>query len=171
MFLLKAISHPFFIDTLLVRIHFIIVMIRWTGLAPWEFEIAFPGILTSTFLGHHTNMSTSERPRYRHSQLPAYAPSTIHHPPVSSSPPPYPECSRANGPRRARPGRGPRTPRGPPKAQGPSRTCNESKEEEASYTPPRGCPAISEAPPGFTLCLLVQGYLAHKKPPPPRTLE
>ena len=28
----------FFIDNLLVRIHFIIVMIRWTGLAPWEFE-------------------------------------------------------------------------------------------------------------------------------------
>ena len=27
-----------FIDTLLVRIHLIIVMIRWTGLAPWEFE-------------------------------------------------------------------------------------------------------------------------------------
>ena len=26
------------IDNLLVRIHFIIVMIRWTGLAPWEFE-------------------------------------------------------------------------------------------------------------------------------------
>ena len=26
-----------FIDNLLVRIHFIIVMIRWTGLAPWEF--------------------------------------------------------------------------------------------------------------------------------------
>jgi len=26
----------FFIDNLLVRIHFIIVMIRWTGLAPWE---------------------------------------------------------------------------------------------------------------------------------------
>ena len=29
---------------LLVRIHFIIVMIRWTGLAPWEFE--FPQRLT-----------------------------------------------------------------------------------------------------------------------------
>ena len=29
----------FFIDNLLVRIHFIIVMIRWTGLAPWEFEL------------------------------------------------------------------------------------------------------------------------------------
>ena len=27
----------------LVRIHFIIVMIRWTGLAPWEFEFPFPG--------------------------------------------------------------------------------------------------------------------------------
>ena len=33
----------FFIDNLLVRIHFIIVMIRWTGLAPWEFEFPFPG--------------------------------------------------------------------------------------------------------------------------------
>jgi len=31
-----------FIDNLLVRIHFIIVMIRWTGLAPWEFEFPFP---------------------------------------------------------------------------------------------------------------------------------
>ena len=28
----------FFIDNLLVRIHFIIVMVRWTGLAPWVFE-------------------------------------------------------------------------------------------------------------------------------------
>ena len=27
-----------FIDNLLVRNHFIIVMIRWTGLAPWELE-------------------------------------------------------------------------------------------------------------------------------------
>jgi len=31
----------FFIDNLLVRMHFIIVMIRWTGLAPWEFEFPF----------------------------------------------------------------------------------------------------------------------------------
>jgi len=38
------------IDNILVRIHFIIVMIRWTGLAPWEFEFPFPGSLTSTFL-------------------------------------------------------------------------------------------------------------------------
>ena len=40
----------FFLDNLLVRIHFIILMIRWTGLAPWEFEFPFPGSLTSTFL-------------------------------------------------------------------------------------------------------------------------
>ena len=29
-------EREFFIGNLLVRIHFIIVMIRWTGLAPWE---------------------------------------------------------------------------------------------------------------------------------------
>ena len=28
----------------------IIVMISWTGLAPWEFEFLFPGSLTSAFL-------------------------------------------------------------------------------------------------------------------------
>ena len=28
----------------------IIVIIRWTGFAPWEFEFPFPGSLTSTFL-------------------------------------------------------------------------------------------------------------------------
>ena len=33
----------FLIDNLLVRIHFIIVMILWTGLAPFEFEFPFPG--------------------------------------------------------------------------------------------------------------------------------
>ena len=40
----------FFIDNLLVRIHLIIEMIWWTGLAPWAFEFPFPGSLTSTFL-------------------------------------------------------------------------------------------------------------------------
>ena len=43
-------EREFFIDNLLVRIHFIIVMICWIGLAPWEFEFFFPGSLTSTFL-------------------------------------------------------------------------------------------------------------------------
>ena len=42
----------FFIDNLLVRIHFIIVMIRWTGLAPWEFEFPFPGSRTSMGSAH-----------------------------------------------------------------------------------------------------------------------
>ena len=34
----------------LAQIHFILEMIRWTGLAPWEFELSFPGSLASTFL-------------------------------------------------------------------------------------------------------------------------
>ena len=43
-------EREFFIDNLLVRVHFIIVMMRWTGLAPWEFEAHFSGSLTSTFV-------------------------------------------------------------------------------------------------------------------------
>jgi len=46
----EPLETEFFIDNLLVRIHFIIVMIRWTGLAQWWFEFPFPGRLTSTFL-------------------------------------------------------------------------------------------------------------------------
>ena len=41
----RAEEREFFIDNLLVRIHFIIEMIWWTGLAPWEFEFPFPGSL------------------------------------------------------------------------------------------------------------------------------
>jgi len=43
-------EREFFIENLLLRTHFIIVMIRRTGLAPWEFEFPFSGSLTSTFL-------------------------------------------------------------------------------------------------------------------------
>ena len=43
-------EREFFIDNLLVRIDVAIVMIRWTGLAPWEFEFPFPGSLISSFL-------------------------------------------------------------------------------------------------------------------------
>ena len=46
----SSIEREFFIDNLLVRIHLIIVTIRWTDLEPWEFEFPFPGSLTSTFL-------------------------------------------------------------------------------------------------------------------------
>ena len=45
-----GLGRELFIDKLLVRIHFIIVMMRWTGLAPWEFKPPFLGSLTSTFL-------------------------------------------------------------------------------------------------------------------------
>jgi len=48
-FSLSVAEREFFIDNLLVRMHLIIVMIRWTGLAPWGFESPFPGSLTSTF--------------------------------------------------------------------------------------------------------------------------
>ena len=44
-------EREFFIDNLLVRIHYIIVMIKWTGLAPWECEFPFPGSLISTLPG------------------------------------------------------------------------------------------------------------------------
>jgi len=40
-------EREFFIHNLLVRIHFIIVMIRWTGLAPWEFPGAGDSIIQS----------------------------------------------------------------------------------------------------------------------------
>jgi len=50
----------FFIDNLLVRIHHIIVMMMWTGLAPWEFEFPFPGSRASTFLVDSARAYTSE---------------------------------------------------------------------------------------------------------------
>ena len=52
-------ERDFFIDNLLVRIHYIIVMIKWTGLAPWEFEFPFPGSLISTLLGRPANHQSS----------------------------------------------------------------------------------------------------------------
>ena len=48
-------EREFSIENLLVRIHQIFVMIKWTGPAPWTVEFSFPGNLTSTFLqGEHT---------------------------------------------------------------------------------------------------------------------
>ena len=40
----------FSIDNLPVRIHLIIEMIWWTGLAPWKFEFPFPGNRVSTWI-------------------------------------------------------------------------------------------------------------------------
>ena len=43
-------QRDFFIDNLLVRIHFIIVVIRWTGLAPWEFDPFHLSVVPSSSL-------------------------------------------------------------------------------------------------------------------------
>ena len=48
-------------DNLPVRIHFIIVMIGWTGLAPWKHEFPFPGSLTATFLTARENAPTRQQ--------------------------------------------------------------------------------------------------------------
>ena len=53
-------TREFLIDNLLVRIHSIILMIRWTGLAPWRFEFPFPGSLTSTFLNRKRRTDEGE---------------------------------------------------------------------------------------------------------------
>ena len=45
----------FFIDNVLVRIHFIIVMIRWTGLAPWELRGGQSAVAT----GVHAHLQLS----------------------------------------------------------------------------------------------------------------
>ena len=50
----------FFMDDLLVRIHFIIVMIRWTGLAPWEFKFPFPVTYIFNLLAPGELLATSE---------------------------------------------------------------------------------------------------------------
>ena len=47
---IREVKREFCIENPLARIHFIIEMIWWTGLAPWEFEFPFPGILISTLL-------------------------------------------------------------------------------------------------------------------------
>ena len=59
----EQIEREFIIDNLLVQIHFIIVMIRWTGLAPWEFRFSFPGSLTSTFIWRANNLWGGEEAR------------------------------------------------------------------------------------------------------------
>ena len=54
-------EREFFIDNLQVRIQFSIVMIRWTGLAPWEFEFPFPGSLTSTCLADPSTLNPDHK--------------------------------------------------------------------------------------------------------------
>ena len=47
-------------NNILVGIHFIIVTMRWTGLAPWDFEFPFLGSLTSTFPPDTQNVQQDE---------------------------------------------------------------------------------------------------------------
>ena len=49
-------KREYFIDILLVRNHFIIVMIRWTGLVPWEFKFYVPCRLTKISDSHVRHM-------------------------------------------------------------------------------------------------------------------
>ena len=58
----RALEREFFIDNQLARIHFIIMMIRWSGIAPWEFEFPFLGSLTSTFLQQLQQSNSSTLP-------------------------------------------------------------------------------------------------------------
>ena len=50
MSVVPRLEREFLSDNLLVRIHFIIEMVWWTSLAPWDFEFPFSGSLTSAFL-------------------------------------------------------------------------------------------------------------------------
>ena len=59
-------QREFLIHNLMVRIHFIIVMIRWSGLTPCEFEFPFPGSLTSTFLCRRPSCGHTSRPGRDH---------------------------------------------------------------------------------------------------------
>jgi len=70
-----------FIDNLLVRIHFGIVMIRWTGLAPREFEFPFPGSLTSTSLQANGKKEAVPDPMPAKKPPPIPVPSNLKAPP------------------------------------------------------------------------------------------
>jgi len=59
-------EREFFIDNLLVRLHFIIVI----GLAPWEFEFTFPGCLTSTWKTVTRRLVRSSRRGFQFGKIP-----------------------------------------------------------------------------------------------------
>jgi len=124
-------EREFFIDNLLVRIHFIIVMIRWTGLAPWKFEFPFPGSLTSTFLFQVHMDDIPASPDLR----PCRSSRVTHQFKNNQS---TEMCSGSEAGSYLRLIDLCITQL---KVQGPSRTCNESKEEEKRRSPPPEPPA------------------------------
>jgi len=62
-------------------------MIRWTGLAPWEFQFPFPGSLTSTFLQDQEEAETAKRAAQRRRAL--EVPYTLNPNPPALHPTPY----------------------------------------------------------------------------------
>jgi len=115
----RALSlREFFIDNLLVRIHCIIVMIGWTGLAPWETDLA---VVLSEHLVRLQDLAVPglvrlQRPRDPQLDRPGLRGSGSYLRLVDS-------CITQL------------------KAQGPSRTCNGSKEGVAHATPSLIAPA------------------------------
>ena len=75
-------EREFFIDNLLVRIHFIIVMIMWTGLAPWECEFSFqPPYCSSTTDSSFQASRRGRRPDLTPCTLQGYLAHKKTHPP------------------------------------------------------------------------------------------
>jgi len=64
-------EREFFIDNLLIQIHFIIEMILWTGLAPWEVEFPFPCLAGKHF--RKEKQKLKNRPNLGSSPTPAHA--------------------------------------------------------------------------------------------------
>ena len=71
----KQIKKKFFVDNQLVRIHFIIEMTCWTGVAPWDFEFPFSGSPISTFLVYKSKHDKCGGVQSRHCPRPPNPPS------------------------------------------------------------------------------------------------
>ena len=72
----RTAEREFLVDNLLVRIDFIIEMIWWTGLAPWELESPFHGRYLTSLYWAVTTMTTMGFVRLMHRivfQIPAIA--------------------------------------------------------------------------------------------------
>ena len=69
----SSLARELFLDNLVVRIHFIVEIIWWTGLALWEVEFPLSSSLVSTFL----NTLTTPRDTFRKPSLIRLKPSQI----------------------------------------------------------------------------------------------
>ena len=69
-------EREFFIVNLLVRIHYTIVMIEWTGLAPWEFELLLhaTGLVYVSTCSVNSDITTPTCPWHPHPRVGISAP-------------------------------------------------------------------------------------------------